>query len=71
MPIVRIEMLAGRSHACKQQIAQEVTDILVRRLGSDPAHVYVMFSDLAHDDWAVGGRFFPTPGAKQPENTDE
>lgn len=63
MPIVKVEMLAGRDAATKERIAAEITDVIVRNAGSDPAHVYVMFSDVAHADWAVGGRFFPAPPA--------
>ena len=61
MPIIRVEMLAGRSQEIKQKIAKEMTDVLVRNLGSDPAHIYVMFADVARSDWAVGGKFFDNP----------
>lgn len=62
MPIVRIEMLAGRSAQVKQQLAQEMTQTMVRLCHCDPAHVYVMFSDVAHEDWAVAGQLFASPG---------
>ena len=52
MPIVRIELLAGRSPEVKQNLAAELTDVVARHLGNDPAHVYVMFQDVAHGDWA-------------------
>ncbi len=58
MPIVRVEMLAGRSPAIKQALAAELTAVVARHLGNDPAHIYVMFSDVAHQDWAVAGRVF-------------
>lgn len=58
MPIVRVEMLEGRSQSTKQKIANEMTDVLVRNLGTDPAHIYIMFSDVAGSDWAVGRTFF-------------
>lgn len=61
MPIVRVEMLAGRSQQAKQEIAAEITATIARHTGSDPAHVYVMFADVAHADWAVAGRFFDPP----------
>lgn len=63
MPIVKVEMLAGRDAAAKQRIATEITEVIARNTGSDPAHIYVMFSDVAHADWAVAGRFFPAPAA--------
>ncbi len=61
MPIVRIELLAGRSPEVKQNLAAELTAVVARHLGNDPAHVYVMFQDVAHGDWAVAGRVFDTP----------
>ena len=61
MPIVRVEMLAGRSPAIKQALAAELTAVVARHLGNDPAHIYVMFNDVAHRDWAVAGRVFDSP----------
>ncbi len=61
MPIVRIEMLAGRTPLVKQALAAELTALVARHLGSDLAHIYVMFDDVAHCDWAVAGRVFDTP----------
>ncbi len=58
MPIVKIEMLAGRDVQTKQAIATEVTAVISKHLGNDPAHIYVMFDDVASEDWAVGGRLF-------------
>jgi 4-oxalocrotonate tautomerase len=65
MPIIRIEMLEGRSQEIKQKIAHEMTEVLVRNLGSDPAHIYVIFADVARSDWAVGGKFFDSPPPAQ------
>ncbi|MCL2470185.1 MAG: tautomerase family protein [Propionibacteriaceae bacterium] len=61
MPTVRIELLEGRSPAVKQQVADEVTEMMCRLLGAQPGHVYVMFDEYAPHNWAVGGSFFPSP----------
>ncbi|MBK6651772.1 MAG: 4-oxalocrotonate tautomerase family protein [Betaproteobacteria bacterium] len=66
MPIVRVELLAGRPNGVKQALAAELTTVVARHLGNDPAHIYVMFQDVAHGDWAVAGRVFDTP----PNNTN-
>lgn len=65
MPIVRVEMLAGRSPELKQRLAVEMTALVARLCNSDPAHIYVIFKDVQPHDWAVAGRVFasPTPGA--------
>lgn len=66
MPIVRIEMLAGRSAELKQQLAAEMTALVARLCHSDPAHIYVIFSDVHHHDWAVAGRAFAPPELNAP-----
>lgn len=68
MPLVRIEMLAGRSADLKQELASEITSLIARLCRSDPAHVWVIFDDVQPRDWAVAGRTFdaPAPAAAQP-----
>ena len=61
MPIIRVELLEGRSQAVKQSVASEITQVVARHLGSDPAHIFVIFSDVAKSDWAVAGEFFAPP----------
>ena len=68
MPIVRVEMLAGRSPEIKQQLALEMTQTMARVCQCDPAHVYVMFSDVQHQDWAVAGQLFAAPAASSDQN---
>lgn len=63
MPIVRLEMLAGRSPELKQQIAAEITATVARLCNVEPEHIYVMFNDVLHHDWARAGKVFPTPHA--------
>lgn len=63
MPIVRVELLAGRSPELKQRLAAEMTALVARLCQRDPAHIYVMFNDVAHHDWAVGGKVFSAPAA--------
>jgi 4-oxalocrotonate tautomerase len=62
MPIVRVEMLAGRSPELKQRLAAEMTALVARLCNSDPSHIYVMFSDVQPQDWAVAGKVFAPPG---------
>ncbi len=63
MPIVHVEFLAGRSPALKQALAAELTEVMARHCGADPAHIWVLFKDVAHSDWAVAGRLFSEPPA--------
>lgn len=68
MPIVRIEMLTGRSAETKQLIAHEITESMSRLCRVDPSHIYVIFDDIEHHDWAVAGKVFSAPivEVKQP-----
>lgn len=66
MPIVRVEMLAGRSPELKQRLAAEMTALVSRLCQSDPAHIYVMFNDVQPQDWAVAGKVFAPPGEDAP-----
>jgi 4-oxalocrotonate tautomerase len=63
MPIVRVEMLEGRSAEIKQKLAEEITAVMVRLCSTDPAHVYVIFNEVPRGDWAVAGKFFPESAA--------
>jgi 4-oxalocrotonate tautomerase len=65
MPTIHVEWLAGRSQEVKNQVAKELTQVLVDRTAVEPGHVYVIFKDVEPQDWAVGGVCFPAkPAAK-------
>lgn len=55
MPVVRVAFYEGRSPEKKRQIAEEITEILVRVAGSKRAGVHVIFDNIARDDWVIGG----------------
>lgn len=74
MPTLRIDMLEGRSAQTKQRLVTELTEVMVRVLGTDPGHVYVMLQDWAPTHWAVGGQFLgapPAPGEGAATATDD
>jgi 4-oxalocrotonate tautomerase len=55
MPFVTIRMVAGHSHARKDAIAERVTAAIseVTQLPKDA--VWVVFEDVAAEEWHVGG----------------
>jgi 4-oxalocrotonate tautomerase len=55
MPVVRISFYEGRSVAQKREIAEVITDALVRIAGSKREGVHVMFDNVAREDWVIGG----------------
>lgn len=55
MPIVRIEMWPGRTHAQKAELARVITEAMVTIAHTTPEATIVMFEDIAKENWASGG----------------
>lgn len=55
MPIVRIDMLSGRTNAQKQEIARIFSEELSRIAHCDIGDVQVVFLEIPKESWAVGG----------------
>ena len=56
MPIVRIELLRGRTPKVKNELITRVTDAVVTTLGVDREQVRVLLYELPPEHWAVGGQ---------------
>lgn len=56
MPIVRIEMWPGRTHAQKAELARVITEAMVTIAHTTPDSTIVVFREVAKEDWAVGGK---------------
>jgi 4-oxalocrotonate tautomerase len=56
MPIIRIEMAAGRTAEQKRELAEALTRETVRIVGTSPSSVMVIIEDVAKENWAVGGK---------------
>jgi 4-oxalocrotonate tautomerase len=55
MPIIRIEMWTGRTHAQKTELARVITDAMVTIAHTTPEATVVIFDDVAKENWATGG----------------
>lgn len=70
MPIIRVELLAGRTREQKEAFAKAVTDSFVATCGGTPQSVQVVFQNVAPDDWAASGKLIsaaaPASATKQP-----
>lgn len=55
MPIIHVELLAGRTPEQKKQYAQALTEATIRTLGVSPAAVEVLLTEVQRPDWFVGG----------------
>lgn len=59
MPIIRVEMFAGRSREQKAALARRLTEAFIDtcgRPGQRPDGVWVLISELPSENWAVGGK---------------
>jgi 4-oxalocrotonate tautomerase len=55
MPIVRVEMWEGRTHAQKAELARIITEAVVTIAHTTPEATIIIFEDLAKFNWATGG----------------
>ncbi|KJS34059.1 MAG: hypothetical protein VR70_18770 [Rhodospirillaceae bacterium BRH_c57] len=55
MPIARISMMEGRTDAQKAALIAEVTDAIVRAVGSPPANVTVLLDEIPKAHFGLGG----------------
>ncbi len=55
MPIIRIEMWTGRTHAQKAELARVITDAMVTIAHTTPEATIVIFEDVAKENWAAAG----------------
>ncbi len=58
MPIVRIEMLPGRSLAQKRELVRVITDAVCNIAHTTPEDTLVLFSEYAVEDWASKGKLY-------------
>ncbi len=55
MPVVTIEMWAGRSLEQKKQLVSDITASFVR-IGTPPEVVHIIIKDVPKHNWATGGK---------------
>lgn len=64
MPMIRVEMLKGRTVEQKRACAEALTDAFLKTCGGTPQSVQIVFVDVEKHDWATAGRLNsdPRPG---------
>jgi 4-oxalocrotonate tautomerase len=55
MPIIRIEMLAGRTVEQKRELVAVLTRETARIAKSSPSSIFVVIEDVAKENWGAGG----------------
>jgi len=56
MPIIRVEMAAGRTLEQKRELAEVLTREAARVIGTQPSSIMVLIDDVAKENWAVAGK---------------
>lgn len=55
MPIIRVEMLKGRTREQKRALARELTEAFVRSAGGKAEGLHVVITEVEMEDWGVSG----------------
>ncbi len=55
MPIINVQMIAGRSQEKKQELVAVLTSETARILEVEPDWVTVVINEYTRDNWASGG----------------
>ena len=55
MPYINVKLAGSLSREQKQQIAKEITDTMQRIAHKPPSYTYIVFDEVAEENWAVAG----------------
>lgn len=55
MPYVNIKLAGSVTKEQKKQIAKEITETLQKHAHKPANYTYIVFEEVAYEDWAIGG----------------
>lgn len=64
MPLIQVQMFAGRTPQQKRDLVRALTDAFVEAAGSTPDAVDIILTDVEQSDWAQGGELFSEKQSK-------
>lgn len=56
MPFVNVKLAGSITKEQKQEIAKEITDTLSKHAHKPASYTYIVFEEVEHEDWAIGGQ---------------
>jgi 4-oxalocrotonate tautomerase len=62
MPMIRVEMFAGRTVEQKKALVKALTEAFVSTAGSTPESVQIILQDVPKNEWATAGVFASDKG---------
>ena len=64
MPLIQVQMFAGRTPQQKRDLVRALTDAFVEAADSTPDSVDIILTDVEQSDWAQGGELFSEKQSK-------
>ena len=64
MPLIQVQMFAGRTPQQKRDLVRALPDAFVETAGSTPDAVDIILTDVEQSDWAQGGELFSEKQSK-------
>lgn len=55
MPYVNIKLAGSVTKEQKKEIAKEITETLTKHAHKPANYTYIVFEEVAYEDWAIGG----------------
>ncbi|CAN5523614.1 tautomerase family protein [soil metagenome] len=55
MPVIRVEMITGRTREQKRALIKELTDGFIKTCGGKPESVQIVLVDVKKEDWGSAG----------------
>ena len=55
MPYVNVKLAGSVTKEEKKAIAKEITETLQKHAHKPPSYTYIVFKEVAMEDWAIGG----------------
>ena len=56
MPYINVKLAGNINKEQKQEIAKEMTEIMQRVANKPPSYTYIVFDEVASEDWAISGK---------------
>ena len=56
MPIIKVEMVTGRTIEQKRELVEVLTRETARIVGSSQSSIFVVIDDVKKENWGAGGK---------------
>jgi 4-oxalocrotonate tautomerase len=56
MPFINVKIAGELADEQKKKIAKEITDTMEKVAGKPKNYTYIVFEEVAYEDWAIGGK---------------